>query len=116
MATILSHELAAIERAREVLDLTYDEIATALKADDSTLHRWRKGDTEPSPIFLSRLDSLGEFLAELQRTVKDPLTARYWLDRPVPALHNQTPRTVLLEGKIDRLTALLSNFNAGNAL
>lgn len=115
MATLV-HELRAIEHAHDLLGLTYAELAKVVKADESTLHRWRNSETEPSPIFLDRLDALAEFLTELQRTVKDPVTTRYWLDRTVPALHGRTPRSVLLDGRIERLTAMLYDFNAGNAL
>lgn len=87
----------------------------AIKADESTVHRWRAGDTEPSPIFLDRVDALGELLGESRRTVKDQATARYWLGRAVPALRGQTPREVLLAGRLKRLTGLLASFNAGNA-
>jgi transcriptional regulator with XRE-family HTH domain len=112
----LTHELRAVEQAHDLLGLTYAEVARAIKADESTVHRWRSGDSTPSPIFLDRLDALGELLAELRRTVKDQATARYWLDRKVPALQGRTPREVLLVGRIERLTGLLASFNAGNAL
>jgi hypothetical protein len=112
----LTHELRTVEQAHDLLSLTYAEVARAIKADESTLHRWRSGDSEPSPIFLDRLDALGEFLGELRRTVKDQVAARYWLDRAVPALGGRTPREVLLAGRVERLTGLLASFNAGNAL
>lgn len=114
--TTLTHELRAVEQAHDLLGLTYADVARAIKADESTIHRWRAGDSEPSPIFLDRLDALGELLSELRRTVKDKATARYWLDRAVPALGGRTPREVLLAGRLERLTALLAGFNAGNAL
>lgn len=44
------------------------------------------------------------------------MTARYRLDRKVPALQGRTPREVLLAGRIERLTGLLTSFNTGNAL
>lgn len=115
MAT-LTPALRAIEHGHDFLGLTYAELARAIKADESTLHRWRAGDTEPSPVFLDRLEALGEFLTELERTVKDAVTARYWLDRSIPALQGRTARALLLEGRIERLTAMLSGFNAGNVL
>lgn len=115
MAT-LAHELRAVEQAHDLLGLTYAEVARAIRADESTIHRWRSGDSVPSPVFLDRLDALGELLGELRRTVKDQVTARYWLDRKVPVLQGRTPREVLLAGRIERLTGLLTSFNAGNAL
>lgn len=115
MAT-LAHQLRAVEQAHDLLGLTYAEVARAIKADESTVHRWRSGDSEPSPIFLDRLDALGELLTELRRTVRDQATARYWLDRAVPALGGRTPRELLFAGRIERLTGILMSFNAGNVL
>lgn len=115
MAT-LTYELRAVETAHDRLGLTYAEIASALTANESTLHRWRNGEREPTPVYLRRLDSLAEFMAELERMVKDPAHARWWLDRPVPLLDNRTPRDLLLEGRIEKLTGLLYNVNSGNAL
>lgn len=112
----LAHQLRAVEQAHDLLGLTYAEVARAIKADESTVHRWRSGDSEPSPIFLDRLDALGELLTELRRTVRDQATARYWLDRAVPALGGRTPRELLLAGRIERLTGILTSFNAGNVL
>jgi hypothetical protein len=112
----LAQRLRALEQAHDLLGLTYAEVALAIKADESTVHCWRSGDSEPSPIFLDRLDALGELLTELRRIVRDQATARYWLDRAVPALGERTPRELLLAGRIEKLAGILTSFNAGNEL
>jgi hypothetical protein len=110
------HQLRAVEQAYDLLGLTYAEVARAVKADESTVHRWRSGDSEPSPIFLDRLDALGELLTELRRAVRDQTAARYWLDRAVPALGGRTARELLPAGRVEKLTGILASFNAGNVL
>ena len=37
----------------------------AIGADESTLHRWRSGESEPRSVFRSRMDALHEFQQEL---------------------------------------------------
>ena len=84
----------------------------ALRADESTLHRWRSGG-DPSPVFSARLEALEEFLAELQETFREPQDAREWLDTEVPALKGRRPIEVIGEGRIEVLTGLLYALNAG---
>ncbi len=110
---VLPRQLATIEEAHDALGLSYREIAQVLKANESTLHRWRSGEVEPSPVFLDRLEALQEFLTELRRTFKDADAAQRWLSREVPALDSQIPLQLLLEGRIERLTAGLIALNIG---
>lgn len=110
---VLQSQLRAIERAHEHLDLSYREIAELLRADESTLHRWRAAATEPSPVFLDRLDSLSELLAELDRTFRDPRDVRDWLEREVPELDGRRPDDLLSEGRMERVTAVLLALNPG---
>lgn len=113
MEAVLARRLQAIEAAHDRLGLTYREVARALRADESTLHRWRGGETEPSPVFLDRLEALEEFLAEVARTFRSDEAALRWLDREVPALDGRTPRELLLAGRMERLTGLLLSLNLG---
>lgn len=110
---VLARRLHAVEEAHDRLGLTYRAVAAALRADESTLHRWRGGETEPSPVFLDRLAALEEFLAEVARTFRSDAAARRWLDREVPELDGRTPRELLLAGRVERLTAILLALNLG---
>lgn len=111
--SVLDTRLRAIEQAHERLDLSYREIASALRADESTVHRWRTGATEPSPVFLDRLEALEELLRELDRTFRSPDDARAWLDRKVRQLGGQRPRELLLKGRMERVTGILMALNLG---
>lgn len=110
---VLHAELKAVEEAHDRLGLTYREIASALRADESTVHRWRSGESEPFPVFHSRLEALEELLTEVQRTFRSPNAARAWLAREVEALEGKRPRDLLLEGRVERVTALLAALNLG---
>lgn len=113
MAT-LTPELQAVEKAHDRLGLTYREIADAINATESTLHRWRKGEgPDPTPVFLARLEALDAFLIELGRTFRDWNDARAWLDQGIPFLQHRTPRTMILNGHVDRVTGVLYAINAG---
>lgn len=103
--------LPGVELARQVLGLDYREIAQAVQADESTLYRWRQGQA-PTAIYLSRLERLEELVREIQRTMR-PEAIRDWLDRPVPALEEHTPRSMVLRGRSETVLGFLFALNAG---
>jgi uncharacterized protein (DUF2384 family) len=109
-------EIRAIEEAHDVLGLTYRQVAAALNADESTLHRWRSGDSEPSPVFAGRLEALEDFLRELRRAFRTDARARAWLERTSPAFGSRRPLDLLLEGRVERLVGMLLALNAGMSL
>lgn len=106
-------QVSTIEAARQQLDISYREIAQALHAEESTVHRWRNGSVAPTPVFIGRLGSLGDLLVELNRTFARQTDAREWLAKPNPALQNKTPLEVILGGHMDRVTGMLYALNAG---
>lgn len=110
---VLDRRLRSVERAHADLDLSYREVAELLRADESTLHRWRSGESDPSPVFLDRLESLGELLDELNQTFRDSEHARAWLQREVPELEDHRPIDLLAEGRLERVTAVLLALNLG---
>jgi transcriptional regulator with XRE-family HTH domain len=111
-AHTLATQLRYVEEAHEALGLTYRQIAAAIGADESTLHRWRSGESEPRSVFRSRMDALHEFQQELLDLVA-PGAARQWLRTPVPALDGRTPLDLLDQGRIEPLTRLLMRMNLG---
>lgn len=107
-------ELEALERLREEFGFTYDELATALVTNASTLHRWRAG-TEPTPIYLQRLAAFASFLEELDALL-GPAAQRPWMDSPREVFKGATPRQMILAGNVDRATGVLYAMNAGAPL
>lgn len=59
------------------------------------------------------LEALEELLRELDRTFRSPEHARAWLDREVRQLGGQRPRELLLEGRMERVTAILMALDLG---
>jgi hypothetical protein len=113
MATII-RELEAVERLHDEFGFTYIDLARALRTTESTLHRWRGGEgATPTPIYLSRLEALNEFLTELGRTLRNTDDARRWVNAPMPAFRNRSPRDLILDGHVDRVTGFLYALNAG---
>jgi uncharacterized protein (DUF2384 family) len=107
--------LPGIDQARDYLGLTLKQIAQAVKADESTLHRWRSGVT-PSPVFLARLEALDDLVKEMRSTFRDIEVAREWLDRRIPALDDRRPLDLILAGKAEVLTGMLYALNSGMSL
>jgi uncharacterized protein (DUF2384 family) len=110
----LASQLRYVEDAHDVLGLTYRQLAGAVGADESTLHRWRAGESAPRSVFLSRMDALREFQQELLETM-DRDSARAWLQTPVPALDDRRPAELLQAGRIEPLTRLLIRLNLGTS-
>ena len=101
------HAVESIERACRTLQLTYSGVAQAINANESTLHRWRSGQSRPTTGFRLRLVALSELIDALERAYPDPDQARAWLDQPLSCLVGRTPRDVLEEGRPDLLTGIL---------
>lgn len=72
--------LGPVERAHEQLGLTYGEIAQIIGADASTLHRWRRGDAQPSPIFIRQGQALERCLQSLRSEFESWEAATRWLN------------------------------------
>lgn len=113
MAT-LARELTALERLHEDFGFTYDDLAGALHTGGSSLHRWRRGH-KPSPVYLRRLAAFESFLEELGMLFERD-GAREWIDRPLSVLKGATPRAMILDGHVDRVTGVLYAMNAGAPL
>lgn len=116
MATAI-RELEALERFHNEFGFRYAELAQALNTTEPTLHRWRKGTGgEPTPVYLKRLEALEAFLAELAELFAEQQVARAWLDKPLGVFKGRTPRQMILDGHVDRVTGILYALNAGVSL
>ena len=52
---------SAIRQARKAAGLTLDELAGILHVDRQTIHRWERGDTEPTGLYR---EAVGRWLEE----------------------------------------------------
>jgi len=106
-------QLQYLDEAHESLGLTWRQIAGALGADESTLHRWRSGESEPRAVYVSRMEALKEFQTELLDAMH-PEPAREWLGTTVPSLGGRRPVELLSEGSIEPLTRIVMQLNMGS--
>lgn len=104
--------LETIERAHERLGLTYQELAQVLDADESSLHRWRRRESQPSPVFARQLRVLGRCLEQLSRAFDSWEAARSWLTSCPERLDGERPADLLLDGQADRVIVELHLMNA----
>ena len=116
MATII-RELEALERLHGEFGFRYAELAQALNTSEPTLHRWRSGTSaEPTPVYLKRLEAMQAFLEELDELFSSRRAAAAWLDKSLSVLKNRTPRQMIIDGHVDRVTGILYALNAGVSL
>jgi uncharacterized protein (DUF2384 family) len=106
-------QLQYIDEAHETLGLTWRQIAGALGADESTLHRWRSGESDPRAVYVSRMEALKEFQTELFDAMH-PEPAREWLATEIPSLGGRRPIELLMEGSIEPLTRIMMRLNMGS--
>jgi transcriptional regulator with XRE-family HTH domain len=109
----LAPQLQYVEEAHEKLGLTYRQIAGALGADESTLHRWRSGESEPRAVSLGRMEALHELQTELL-DLATPESARRWLfSAELADLDGQRPVDLITRGQIEPLVRILLRMNLG---
>lgn len=109
----LTRELASVERLHDDFGFSYGQLAQALNTNETTLHRWRAGNGgEPTPVYLKRLAAFDDFLDELD-DLFDPARALEWLDQDLRVLKGKSPRAMIVEGNVDRVTGILYTINAG---
>lgn len=109
----LARELVSLERLHDDFGFSYGQLAQALNTNETTLHRWRAGNGGvPTPVYLKRLAAFDAFLEELD-DLFDATGARDWLDRELKVLKGNSPREMIINGHVDRVTGILYVINAG---
>lgn len=113
--TRIDADVAVLEDVSEKLKLRWSDIAQIIRVDESTVHRWKKGDVAPQPGARSRIAQFRELLELLARTFDGPDLARRWLKekRPQALGGNVTPLEVMLAGRLDRVVGLLHFLGRG---
>jgi transcriptional regulator with XRE-family HTH domain len=107
MATAYADE---VKRVRS-LGIEAGDIAEATGAEVGTVSSWARAKRQPSATFRTRLLELIALVDRLSGT----MNAEYvplWLNKPLPALGDETPVTALGQGRykeVSRLVAELEN-------
>jgi hypothetical protein len=107
--------LPGVNEARDVFGLTYEEIATSVRADNATLYRWREGSA-PSPVYYDRLECLAALVSTVIAQVGRE-HVRSWLSSPVAIFSGRSPKEMILAGRAETvLGSLLTREFLVNAL
>lgn len=99
--------LNTLEHAHVSLRLTYREIAQVIGADESSVHRWRRGESVPSLVFVRQIRQLGRCLDQLEGLFASWEEARSWMKSHSEQLSGERPIDVLQEGEVDRVIGAL---------
>lgn len=108
-ATTADVDLSVLNQVVSKLKLRWRELADICGVNESTISRWRVGESVPRALARTRLAQLGELLELLQRAFDGPDLAREWLrdSKPVSLGGKESPLDIMREGRIDRVLALL---------
>ena len=112
---LLQARLAAgiVAWAREVLELTYPEIGSALEVHRRTVMRWAQSENTPSGEHLSKLEELSELRHLLETVFPRPDVCSEWLHTPVRALRGHTPMAFIRAGDLQQVIGVLAGLEAG---
>ena len=107
MATAYEDE---VKRVRS-LGVEAGDIAEATGAEIGTVSSWARAKRQPSAEFRTRLLELIAVVDRLSGAM-DPAYVPLWLNKPLPALGDETPVAALGQGRykeVSRLVAELEN-------
>ena len=104
----------AVRWASDVLELSAQEVGSAVGASQRTVVRWLDEDHYPSVKHVQAAERLLELAFALQEVFGDDRKRLHaWLHEPLPALKGRTPLRMVLEGATAEVIALLANVEAG---
>jgi transcriptional regulator with XRE-family HTH domain len=108
MTTAFAEEAA---RIRETGNLSDRDIARATGAGVSTVGAWIRGTRSPRGERAERLAELAAIVDRLAN-VMEPAYIPVWLQRPVPALHDEKPIDLLGQGEWRPVARLVSELES----
>jgi len=111
-AAVLHRNLEKL-RALDELDIPPHVAAGAMKINPRTVDRWLKENAVPQGQSFRRLDDLVRVTDHLRQTFPAVEAARTWLRRDNPYLGGFTPFEALSLGKLGRIDAALTAWEAG---
>lgn len=117
MATVTGSatNLSALSALQKKMQLDWTEVAEIIGVDQSTLYRWRHGESTPRPMAWSRIAQLDDLLQILPRIFAGPDLARTWLRTAKPEMlgGTVTPLEVMKAGRMDRVLTVLHLLGRG---
>jgi transcriptional regulator with XRE-family HTH domain len=107
VATAYADEVKRVK----ALGLEASDIAEATGAEIGTVSSWARAKRQPSASYRARLLELIALVDRLSGAM-DPAYVPLWLNKPLPALGDETPVVALGQGRyreVSRLVAELEN-------
>jgi transcriptional regulator with XRE-family HTH domain len=102
-----------IDEARQILGLTYAEIASALGVTGRMLLRYRKEKNTPSRKVLLQLDHLRHIIYLLGEVFRDREEGLGWLFSPVNSLQGRRGIDLIRKGELDEVVSVLAALYSG---
>lgn len=99
--------------AKETLVLRKKDLARVFKVNPRTANRWVCANTTPSPGNRKKLYVLNDIRQLCERTFPNQKAASEWMKKSVPALNGSTPRSLILDGDLERVRSLLATIESG---
>lgn len=88
------------------------EVAQLLDTTPQTVSRWQTGKVAPQPDRLERLLTL-EWLVEELAQFYEPDEARLWLFARNRLLNGDTPASLIQQGRVDEVLAIIAQLQDG---
>src|SRR5574337_491941 len=104
---------ATLGWAERELELTDPELGRALGVDRKTIFRWRRRESAPAREQRRRMEKLTQLKWLIENAFRTPAIGKAWLYHPAPALKGRSPVSVLIEGDLDQVLALLATHVSG---
>ena len=111
MATAFAKEAVRIRDAGHLSDR---QISQAVRAAPSTVRDWFAGRSSPTGVRAERVAELGEIVDRLTR-VMEPDYIAVWMEKPIEALGDRKPITLIRQGKASRVARLVSELESPGA-
>jgi uncharacterized protein (DUF2384 family) len=98
-----------LKDAGQVLGLTDNEIARAVRAERSTITRWRRGQGAQSAEQKTRIRQLREMIYLVKVVFPTAADGPQWLRSPSPRLHGETPAALVQGGRAEEVIEVLTS-------
>ena len=105
---------AVVEWARTALQMSADEVATTLSVSDRTVKRWAQRRSGPAADQRAALRKLHKLHHLTEAVFTGPEAALKWFHSPSEAFQGDAPIQVALDGRLDKVLAVLAAVDSGS--
>ncbi|ANC90504.1 DUF2384 domain-containing protein [Azospirillum humicireducens] len=109
MSNAIARKLESLHRKGAMRNV---DVANLLGAAPDQVARWDQGRDFPVPEARKRLVD-AEFIVDQLSDLYEPEEARQWLFTPQPRLNHAIPATLIQQGRVDEVQAVLNQLLDG---